>query len=52
MWKTINAHLWAGGVYGFAVCVYGFLGGGESSFSYVREVGLPSLSLCGGGWVG
>ena len=52
--ETINAPLCKGGVYGFGVCVYGFLG--VMVLVYLREVGLPSLSLslslslCGGGW--
>ena len=49
LWKTINAPLCEGGVYGFGVCVYGFL----ACFVLVdlREVGFAlSLLLCGGGW--
>ena len=49
LWKTINAPLCEGGVYGFGVCVYGFLG--VMVLVYLREVGFAlSLMLCGGGW--
>ena len=50
LWKTINAPLCEGGVYGFGVCVYGFFSG-VIVLVDLREVGFAlSLLLCGGGW--
>ena len=56
LWKTTNAPLSERGVYGFGVCVYGFLG--VIVLVYLREVGFAlslSLSRCVvvvGVWVG
>ena len=51
LWKTINAPLCEEGIYGFGMCVYGFVG--VIVLVYLREVGFVlSLLLCGGGWGG
>ena len=48
-WKTINAHLWKGGVYGFGACFYGFLV--VIVLVYPLSLSL-SLSLAVWWWVG
>ena len=51
LWKTINAPLCEGGIYGFGVCIYGFLG--VIVLVYLREVGFAlSLSLAVWWWLG
>ena len=50
LWKTINAPLCEGGVYGFGVCVYGFLG--CYSFGRFERGRFCFVSLVVWGWLG